>query len=253
MGVMTQLALLVTDLDHTLVGDDAALSELNQILEDYRQNFGTKVVYATGRSLESYQHLAASKQLIAPDALIVAVGTEIYLESTSSLDAEWVRQLSNNWDRETIVTTATHFADLEPQPDSEQRPFKVSYYLSPTVAVDLIPELEESLAQQGLNVELIYSGNKDLDIIPKDGNKGSAVQFVRQRWKIEPSNTVVCGDSGNDISLFDRGSERGIIVGNARSELQTWAEVNGAVYHYQANAHYAAGILEGLRYFRFLA
>lgn len=43
--------LFVTDLDNTLVGNDAALDELNHQLIQHRQEYGTVIVYATGRSL----------------------------------------------------------------------------------------------------------------------------------------------------------------------------------------------------------
>jgi Sucrose-6F-phosphate phosphohydrolase len=59
----TKLALFVTDLDNTLVGDVSALKVLNDWLDRTRQEHGTKIVYATGRSLNSYRMLAASAQL----------------------------------------------------------------------------------------------------------------------------------------------------------------------------------------------
>jgi sucrose-6-phosphatase len=252
MGPLTHLSLLVTDLDHTLVGNDEALDRLNQVLDQYRQNWGTKIVYATGRSKESYQELVSSQRLLAPDALIAAVGTEIYLAAAETPEPDWASKLSINWHREEIVAIASRFADLESQPQSEQRPFKVSYYLSPSVVASVVRQLEELLSQQGLDVEIIYSGSKDLDILPRVGDKGAAVQFLRNRWQIDPAQTVVCGDSGNDISLFKYGIERGIIVGNAQSELLLWHELHPVNYHYRAVADYAAGILEGLKYFRFL-
>ncbi len=252
MGPLTPLSLLVTDLDNTLVGNDLALDRLNRILHRYRQTWGTKIVYATGRSRTSYQDLAATKPLMAPDALIAAVGTEIYVSSSDLPDEEWVAKLGIGWHREQIVTITSRFADLEPQPSSEQRPFKVSYYLSASVVTAVVPRLQELLSQQGLNVEIIYSGSKDLDIIPRGGDKGTAVQFLRDRWQIEPSQTVVCGDSGNDISLFKYGCERGIIVGNAQSELRLWYELHPVDYHYLAVADCAGGIMEGLKYFRFV-
>ncbi|MCY7336947.1 MAG: sucrose-phosphate phosphatase [Chamaesiphon sp.] len=251
MSLLTPLALLVTDLDNTLVGDDSSLEQLNQILDRYRRNLGTKIVYATGRSRTSYQELATTKQLLTPDALIAAVGTEIYLGSATP-DPEWVNKLSVNWHREKIAAIASQFADLEPQPQSEQRPFKVSYYLSASVVSAVVPRLQELISDRGLDVEIIYSGNKDLDILPRGGDKGTAVQFLRDRWQIDPSQTVVCGDSGNDISLFKYGMERGIIVGNAQSELRLWDELHPADYHYLAIADCAEGILEGLKYFRFV-
>jgi sucrose-6-phosphatase len=251
MGLLTQLSLLITDLDHTLVGNTESLDRLNLILDRYRQTLGTKIVYATGRSRESYQDLATYR-LLPPDALIAAVGTEIYLDASETPDLEWANKLSTNWHREEIVTIASRFADLESQPQSEQRPFKVSYYLSPSVVAAVVPQLQELLSQQGLDVEITYSGSRDLDILPRGGDKGTALQFLRAGWQIDPVQTVVCGDSGNDISLFKYGTERGIIVGNAQSELRLWHELHPVNYHYLAVADYAAGILEGLKYFQFV-
>ena len=252
MGLLTHLSLLITDLDHTLVGNDNSLEQLNQILDRYRQDYGTKIVYATGRSLASYQELTMARSLLTPDALIAAVGTEIYVGANPDPDPEWVAKLSPNWHREEIVAISSRFADLETQPPAEQRPFKVSYFLSPSVVANVVPHLQELLSQQGLDVEIIYSGSKDLDILPRGGDKGTAVQFLRERWQIDPLETVVCGDSGNDISLFKYGIERGIIVGNAHSELRLWYELHPVNYHYLAAAESAAGILEGLKYFRFV-
>jgi hypothetical protein len=245
--------LFVTDLDHTLVGDDAALEELNKQLNQHRQEYGTKIVYATGRSRTSYQQLKAEKSLIDPDALVTAVGTEIYLNpSEDSFDPEWAQKLSQGWNRESAVAAAAHYADLVPQEESEQRPFKVSYFLTEEAALEVVPRLESQLVSGGLNVQLVYSGGKDLDILPRSGNKGLAVQFLRNKWEVDATQTVVCGDSGNDIALFSVGEERGIIVGNARPELRQWYEDNPADYRYLAKASCAGGILEGLYHFGFL-
>lgn len=245
--------LFVTDLDHTLVGDDDAMSKLNQQLSQHRQEYGTKIVYATGRSRTSYQQLKAEKSLIDPDALVTSVGTEIYLNpSQDSFDPEWAQQLSQGWNREIAVATAAHHGDLIPQEESEQRPFKASYFLTPEAAEEVLPRLEFQLQERGLDAQLIYSGGKDLDILPRKGNKGLAMQFLRQKWKIEATRTVVCGDSGNDIALFSVGEERGILVGNAQPELRQWYKDNPASYRYLAVAHCAGGILEGLHNFGFL-
>jgi sucrose-6F-phosphate phosphohydrolase len=150
------------------------------------------------------------------------------------------------------VATAAHYSDLVPQEESEQRPFKVSYYLAEPAAVEVLPRLESQLSERGLNVKLIYSGGKDLDILPRNSDKGLAVQFLQQKWGIDSTRTVVCGDSGNDIALFSVGSLRGIIVGNARPELRQWYDNNPADYRYLAQAQCAGGILEGLHHFGFL-
>lgn len=242
----------MTDLDNTLVGDDETLAELSRQLSQHRAEHGTKIVYATGRSPTLYRQLQSEKQLLEPDALIAAVGTEIYLNGSDTPDSAWSERLSQGWDRDAIVATTAHFADLVPQPDSEQRPFKVSFFLSEAIAVEVLPQLESLLQKRGLDIKLIYSTGLDLDILPRHSDKGLAMQFLRCSWGIEPEQTVVCGDSGNDIALFSVGKEWGIIVGNASSELLKWHNTNPVDRRYLAKNSCAGGILEGLNYFGFL-
>jgi sucrose-6F-phosphate phosphohydrolase len=180
------------------------------------------------------------------------VGTEIYLDGNETPDAEWSEILAPGWQREAILSVTNRFSDLVLQPDSEQRPFKVSFFLREERS-NLIPAIESELTKLSLNVKLIYSSGEDLDILPRTSDKGQAMQFLRQKWKFAAEQTVVCGDSGNDIALFAVGQERGIIVGNARGELLQWLNQYPADYRYLAQEFYAGGILEGLKYFGFLS
>jgi sucrose-6-phosphatase len=244
--------LFVTDLDNTLVGDDLALEKLNRKLNEHRQEFGTKIVYATGRSLYLYRQLAEEKCLLSPDVLISSVGTEIYFNPDEDIyDSEWAKLLSIGWNREEITDLSSKYKDLELQPESEQNDFKISYYLSQEASQKVLTELESDLVDRGWQVTLIYSAGQDLDLIPQKSDKGLAVKFLRQKLAITAEQTVVCGDSGNDIALF-QGEERGIIVGNAKTELCQWYQDNQSDYRYLAKSHCAAGIFEGLEYFGFI-
>ncbi len=244
--------LFVTDLDNTLVGDDLALASLNQELANHRQQYNSKIVYATGRSLYLYRLLAEAKSLLQPDALITSVGTEMYFDDNQQeYDPEWAKILSQGWDRQEIVDTASQFPELQSQPKSEQNPFKISYYLAQAVANDVLPQLKAALNKKGYDVKLIYSAGQDLDVLPCNGNKGLAVKFLRQKWDIPAEKTIVCGDSGNDISMF-QGREKGLIVSNAKPELLDWYENNKSNNLYLAQSICAGGILEGLKHFSFL-
>ncbi|MEH1766574.1 sucrose-phosphate phosphatase [Nostoc sp.] len=253
---MKKAFLFVTDLDDTLVyrtvGDDSALPELNQLLSQHRQEYGTKIVYSTGRSPLLYKELQAQKNLLQPDALVLSVGTEIYLNGTDTQDSDWAEILSPGWEREAILSVTDKYHDLVRQPDSEQRPFKVSFFLKQKASANVLPQLEAELQKYKLNVKLIYSSDIDLDIVPRTSDKGQAMQFLRQKWKFAAEQTVVCGDSGNDIALFAVGNERGIIVGNARKELLQWHNEYPADYRYLAKSFCAGGIIEGLHYFGLL-
>jgi sucrose-6-phosphatase len=240
-------SLLVTDLDNTLVGDPDALNVLNGRFVQARQQQEILLVYSTGRSLTSYRHLCTTTPLLKPDVLITSVGTEIYRSGQTLADAEWSTQLQQNWDRSLVQQVTSQFKSLNPQPEPEQRPFKVSYFLDEAISPQVMAELSEVLQSKDLSCQLIYSGGKDLDILPEGADKGKAMQFVQAQYEIGDDHTVACGDSGNDIALF--GKNKGIIVGNAQSELLIWHAQNLAFHRYLAKAQYAAGILEGLVHF----
>ena len=242
--------LFISDLDNTLIGDDQGLEKLNRKLQKNREKYQTKIVYATGRSLFLYKQLTADKALLDPDALIASVGTEIYLDpETETLDKHWVNMISQNWQRDKILAITSQFQELMPQPEFEQGDFKISFNLPLKQLNTIIASLEKMLKDADLEVKLIYSGGKDLDIIPQKADKGLAVNFLQKKWQISDEKTVVCGDSGNDIALFNTGKPKGILVGNAQPELKQWYQNNATAYRYLAKQHYAAGIIEGLEYF----
>lgn len=240
--------LLVTDLDNTLVGDAQATLALNQRLAPLRDRLW--LIYATGRSYGSAQRLKHREQLLHPDYWVTSVGTEIHDQEKK--DGEWTAWLSQDWQRESIVTLIqSAFPDLIPQPNQEQNPHKLSYFLRSPFAESILANLQLKLSQARLSAKIIFSSNEDVDILPLQGDKGLAVTYLRKKLQIPPEATLVCGDSGNDISLFQQ-STLGVIVRNAQPELLTWYRQQGQPYHYWAQSPYAWGILEALFHFKLL-
>jgi len=237
--------LLVTDLDNTLVGDDAATQLLNQRLQSRRTEFC--LVYATGRSHASTCELIAEKQLLAPDYTIAGVGSEIYQDG--ALDLDWAQYLSQNWDKMAIASLAQQFKKLKPQSLKDQNPWKISYCLEPAAEnSSILQALQQKLTASGLAAQIIFSSNRDIDILPQTSNKGNALTYLQKRLQIPSDATLVCGDSGNDISMFEQ-DVRGLIVANAMSELLAWHRECGTENHYLAAAACAGGIMEGMAYF----
>ena len=101
-------------------------------------------------------------------------------------------------------------------------------------------------------MQVIFSSGKDVDFLPKRSNKGNATRYLQKQLQMSGEKTLVCGDSGNDISLFETDS-RGVIVNNAQPELLAWHQEEGENRHYLAKSGYAAGILEAIAYFGFLS
>ncbi len=248
---MTQF-LLATDLDNTLVGDDEALEILNLKLTHHRQKYGSKIVYVTERMLPVCRQLARVKNLLTPDALIVALGTEIYFSPEDTTpNPQWSKILTQNWDRDRIFAITEKYSELQLQPRSEQNSWKISYYLAEWEAEKILPRLKADFRDAGWEVNLVYLAGQDLEILPKNGDKGLAVRFLQEQWQIPPELTVTCGDGLQDINLFN-GAEKAIIVGNAQLKLRQWYQKNRNDSLYLATGFCAEGILEGLEHFGFL-
>jgi sucrose-6-phosphatase len=243
--------LIVTDLDSTLVanGNNDILENFNDFFRQHSETYGSKLVYATGRSLKLYRELESEVDLLPPDRLITSVGSEIYTKDRQ-MDTHWSNHLSENWNVDLVQQITSAYTQLRPQPASEQGAFKVSFLLKPEYA-NLLADLEQQLLENGVEAQIIYSSDKDLDILPKRSGKGKALSYVRESLGISPERTVACGDSGNDIALFSENTY-GIIVGNARAELREWYRANQSPRLYFARSDYAEGILEGLRHFRWI-
>ncbi len=237
--------LLVADLDGALLGGDpAGRQRLYRALQQVRETF--QLTYVSGQTV--YEQLAAieDNQLLLPDYMVSAVGTEIHrLPGEYPLD-EWYRYIQSGFVRDEIVAFLAETAPfLELQPAEHQTPLKVSYYWPAASANDLA-ELHRSLLAAPLPVKLVYSANVYLDVIPERAGMGAAVKFLVDSLVLTPNQVFVCGDSGNDIDLFQYGF-RGIVVGNATRELKKAVELRA----YFSHKTYAEGLLEGLEHYKF--
>lgn len=239
---------IVTDLDNTLVGNVAATQEFNRTVLVLGK--AVRLVYATGRSYISALRLKEQADLLEPDYWITGVGSEIYQGTT--IDRTWSDHLSHRWDRSALWTIAKQvckeFPVLIPQPEDTYNEHKISFYLYGKDTGKVLEVLRDRIAESGLAAQVIYSSNEDLDILPIRCDKGLAMRYVMEKMGFDNTNTLVCGDSGNDIGLFKQHT-LGVVVGNARSELLEWCLEFGAETVLFARSDCAAGILEGLNHF----
>ena len=236
---MADRILVVSDLDGTLLGDEPALEAFDQWLAPRRQQI--RLVYNSGRSFDSIRAAVAETALPEPDALIADVGTAMESFEPGQDLGQWP-QLNGSWNPELVREVLAPLPGFEPQPDSAQTPHKVSYFVYDATEADLA-RWKTALEATGLSVNIIYSSDRDLDVLPQGVNKGKATTHLVRHWQIDPGRVIVCGDTGNDLSMFEEGY-LGIVVGNALRELKSLDSPR--VYH--AQGEIAAGVAEGLRH-----
>lgn len=237
--------MLVTDIDNTLLGSDEALE---RFIEFYSKNHG-KFVFcvATGRTIRSAEKVLAENGVPKPDIFITSVGSEIYYTSDLKRDSLWSSHIGADWKPDRIKELMRDIVGVTPQPNSEQREFKVSYFYDEKKFMGT-KRLTRLFQDADIKAKIIISHNQYLDILPVRASKGLAVKAVAFRWDIPFENILVAGDSGNDMDMLN-GAIPGVAVGNYSSELE---KLKGKENVFFSEETYADGILDGVKHYEFI-
>ncbi|OLP82533.1 Sucrose-phosphatase 2 [Symbiodinium microadriaticum] len=181
--------MVVTDLDHTLVGHER--DPENKLLEEFRNLWlgeyalnGSALAYSTGRSKSMALDVAQERQLIRPDLLICGVGTEVYTvpsrlpilgwwEERDSLELmpEWKSKMLNGFNRATVEELLTsRFQKFELRGTPVDDPYRIpTAYRMDEAFDDSKKLLQEAL---GSSYQVISSGHgewKLIDICSAEG------------------------------------------------------------------------------------
>jgi mannosylfructose-6-phosphate phosphatase len=236
--------MLVSDLDGTLLGDGPSLARFHRLWPRQVRPRAC-LVYSSGRFIESMRQSVRETDLPEPDFWIGGVGTEIETAEATPLPG-WREQLDQGWDRAVALDTLENWPGVQLQPAACLSRYKVSGYWFNATAPELA-NLESVLLERGCKARVLYSSNRDVDVLPASANKGTSALFLAQQLGLEPDRVACSGDSGNDIDLYKMGFGSPILVGNATPDL-----VRQAPSAYQAVSRCAGGVLEGLRHYGLL-
>ena len=243
-----KIHLLSFDIDNTLIDFHTYKSNFKAIWDSYKPN-NVLLTYNTGRLIDDVLNLIETGVLPEPDYIISGVGTHIYNFKEGTIVKEFNDILDDGWDLkavEQIVTNLNH--PISEQPIRFQHSYKRSYFFHGASA-KLINDVEQHLADANMEVNVVYSQDKYLDILPKFANKGNALNWLLKKLNLNNNEVLVAGDSGNDSAMFSMKHVRGIVVANAHEELYQFTKYR-EVYH--AEQEMGDGIIEGLIYFNIL-
>lgn len=272
---MAERLLICTDLDRTLIPNGPQSES-----QGAREHFSTLVscpevtlAYVSGRHRTLVEQAISNYRLPLPDFVVGDVGSTIY---HVGVERDWQRQLA--WEEEIAADWAgrSHgdlkmaLGDLKAlrlQEASKQNRYKLSYYVPlHTDRRALSEEIRRRLAELKVRASLIWSVDEPqgiglLDILPAGATKFHAVDALMRLHGFDDSNTIFCGDSGNDIEVLVSHIPA-VLVANSQPEVRDVA-VRLAAGNGQAdrlyvargdfmgmNGNYSAGILEGVAHYR---
>ncbi|HLX94147.1 MAG TPA: HAD-IIB family hydrolase [Verrucomicrobiae bacterium] len=240
-----KVQLFCADLDGTLLGNPEATRRFKDTWEALPKKQRPLLCYNSGRLVQNIIDLLATKSLPWPDHIIGGVGTQIYDGRQKRPLGDFNKLFRPGWDLKKIESILTTFPGVTHQPPQFLHPYKSSWYLH-QAPPETVEQLKKLLADAGLEVNVIYSSMRDLDVMPQKTNKGYALQWLCEKISVPLNNVLVAGDTGNDSSMFLLPGVRGIVVENAQPEL---FEAVVKLPTFSASQVLADGVIEGLKYF----
>lgn len=236
--------LIIADIDNTLTGDDDAMRDFFRLISEAEDNIGFGI--ATGRRYQEVVQLMEEYDIPHPEVLITSVGTEIYYGKQYTKDLSWDKHINFRWEPERIREVLDSIEGFYLQGEEQQSAYKISYEIDFAKAPN-IPSIKRILRENGLRVKTVLSLGMYLDIIPARAGSGLSIRHMAYKWGFPLEHILVAGDSGNDEGML-AGNTLGVVVGNYSKELEKLRKYPRV---YFADAHHAAGIIEGVNYYNF--
>ncbi|HWB25685.1 MAG TPA: glucosylglycerol-phosphate synthase [Chitinophagaceae bacterium] len=229
--------LIATDLDGTFLGGKSLHKQ--DLYRLIRNDKSIRLVFVTGRGLETVIPLLNDPIIPNPDYIICDVGATVVNGHTLEPVEEIQGEIEKNWPGSFKVIE--HFNDLSLEYQAVPQQRRCSFYVNDEKMVE---EVKKRAAD--LSCDVIYSVNKFLDILPKGVNKGTTLANLIKYLKEDADDVLVAGDTLNDLEMFTRGF-KGVVVGNSEQKLiKKTSEIAGV---YNAKAEGAGGIIEALKNF----
>jgi sucrose-6F-phosphate phosphohydrolase len=245
----SEIKLLSFDIDNTLIDFNTLQSNFGKVWEKYGLDNGILLTYNTGRLIDDVLNLVDKGTLPRPDYIIAGVGTHIYDYRNQRVLKEFDEILDEGWDLEAVEDIIQNLGyPIDRQPGKFQHAYKRSYFFL-NAGPDIIQSIEQEFVRAEMYVNVVYSSDKHLDILPKYANKGNALQWLLKKLEYSPRNVLVAGDTGNDSAMYSLDNIKGITVGNAREELYQLTKFR-QVYH--AEREKGDGVIEGMVFYGLL-
>lgn len=226
---------LATDLDGTLL---AGTQESRRRIRDLFSGGipGAKLIYVTGRGIESIIPLLSDPTLPQPDYIIADVGATVLHGDLRPVDPIH-HDIASLWPGTGVVLDhLARFPSLQRQSVPQER--RCSFYVGEgDITDDLRAAVEE------LDCDLLWSAGRYLDVLPRGVSKGTSLKRLAIAEGFDLDAIVVAGDTLNDLSMYATGF-RGVVVGGAEPALIE--QVRKMPLVHIANDAGCGGILTGL-------
>ncbi|CAM3266878.1 Cof-type HAD-IIB family hydrolase [Vagococcus fessus] len=265
--------LLVTDVDETLITSEGNISDKNIEYLNNLDDFGIKIIIASGRRFEDFQTILKKLNLddkennysISFNGGVTTENKNNRIINQTNLNDAYVKQLfeiGRELDVLIHVFSLSHIYtyrmnqsehdflddpekltlidDLNHTPFTDDIILKVNFQSDDMSKLQAIEaSLPEELKQQ---LDINYSSARYLEFNPLGVNKGRALKELSEELGIKPEEIIAIGDNMNDRTMIDFAGT-GIAVANAVPELKEKAD------YICTNDHNNSAVAEAIEHF----
>lgn len=198
---------LATDLDGTWLPGPGQVPDLRRLEATLLAQPGAVLTFATGRTFLSALEAIERWGLLPPQHLISDVGTALFHrrpDGSWEEDRAWADRVAGHWDAGAAqrLLEAGLPDGLQVQPGLA--PIR-RLGLQRAAGADMAEagrKLHLACEAHGLKADILPSHDLYFDVLPPGVHKGAALAFLQQTQDL-PRPVVGCGDSANDLGLFE--------------------------------------------------
>jgi hydroxymethylpyrimidine pyrophosphatase-like HAD family hydrolase len=232
------MVLLATDLDGTFLGGKQ--EHRLQLYNAINHCPDIRLVFVTGRGLETVIPLLDDPVIPNPDYIICDVGATVVNGSTLEPVQPLQRTIEKKWPGSLVTGRKLNkVRGLFRQEVPQSR--RSSFYFDDKTDIDHLHK-----AAASLNCDVLLSAGRYADVLPKDVNKGTTLVQLVKLLRFPADKILVAGDTLNDLSLYKTGY-KGVVVGEAEAGLL--GATRGMPNVYTAGSAGAGGITEAFEHF----
>ena len=165
-SIQSNIKLLSFDIDNTLIDFHTHKSNFRKIWKKYKPSEDIILTYNTGRLIDDVLNLISKGTLPEPDYIIAGVGTLIYDYNNKSTVKEFNDILEDGWNLESVENIIQNIDHpISEQPIRFQHAYKRSYFFY-NATPELIESIEKDFTKSNMHINVVYSGEQYLDILP---------------------------------------------------------------------------------------
>ncbi len=229
---------LATDLDGTFLG--GSNEDKQTLYQLIRENESIRLVFVTGRNLDTVTPLLNDEIVPKPEYIICDVGATIVKGTTLEPMQPIQADIENKWRGGIALSKALeNFPGIRPQEIPMMR--RKSYFFEGNVDFVALKEIGHEFS-----CDLLVSAGKFVDFLPRGVNKGSTLKHLVSYIDVHEEQVLVAGDTLNDLSLFQTGY-KGVVVGGSEESLVDATRSKQHIFHAAKTG--CGGILEAIRLF----